>query len=146
MAEQKRIGFSVELAPGLPAAVESDAQRLRQVLKNLLSNAMKFTERGSVALAVRPLGEQIEFAVRDTGIGIAPEEQDVIFEPFRQANGSTHRRFGGTGLGLSISRELAQLLGGRIELQSAPGEGSTFRLLVPKVPSATPSLGVRRLH
>ncbi len=134
LAEQKRIGFSIEVAPDLPSTVESDSQRLRQVLKNLLANAVKFTERGSVALTVSARGEQIEFAVRDTGIGIAPEQHDVIFEPFRQADGTTNRRFGGAGLGLSIARELAHLLGGRIELQSAPGRGSTFRLRVPKAP------------
>jgi signal transduction histidine kinase len=111
------------------------------VLKNLLSNAVKFTERGRVALTVSAIGEHIEFAVRDTGIGIAPEHHDLIFEPFRQADG-TNRRFGGTGLGLSISRELAELLGGHIELQSAPGQGSTFRLLVPQVPPAALAMRV----
>jgi signal transduction histidine kinase len=117
-AEQKRIGFSIELAPGLPATIDSDAQRLPQVLKNLLANAVKVTERGSVALTVNASEEYIEFAVRDTG--------------------ATNRRSADTGLGLAISRELAHLLGGRIELQSAPGQGSTFRLLVPQMPPATP--------
>jgi signal transduction histidine kinase len=135
---EKRIGFSIELAPDLPATLASDVQRVRQILKNLLSNAVKFTERGDVSLLVKPRGDDIEFIVRDTGIGIAPEQHEVIFEPFRQADGTTNRRFGGTGLGLSISHELAILLGGRVDLESIPGEGSTFRLIVPKVPPATP--------
>jgi signal transduction histidine kinase/CheY-like chemotaxis protein len=138
MAEQKRIAFSIAVEPGVPATFESDSQRVRQVLKNLLSNAVKFTERGSVSLHVSSRGETLEFAVRDTGIGIPLEQHAVIFEPFRQADGTTNRKFGGTGLGLSISRELAHLLGGRIELQSTPGQGSTFRLIVPKVAPAAP--------
>ena len=133
VAEQKQILFRVSKGPGLPAHVDTDAQRLSQILKNLLSNAIKFTERGTVTLEIATAGEEIEFAVRDTGIGIAPEHQQVIFEPFRQADGTTNRKFGGTGLGLSISRELARLLGGRIEVESAPGEGSVFRLRLPRV-------------
>ncbi len=134
MAEQKRIFFRVVRAPETPASIDTDAQRLSQILKNLLSNALKFTERGEVALEIRPQGtQQVEFAVRDTGIGIASEHQQIIFEPFRQADGTTNRRFGGTGLGLSISRELARLLGGQITVESAPGEGSVFRLLLPLV-------------
>ncbi len=133
MAEQKQIYFRVIKSPGLPATMETDAQRLSQVLRNLLSNAIKFTERGEVALEVTARGEQVEFAVRDSGIGIAEEHQKVIFEPFRQADGTTNRKFGGTGLGLSISRELARLLGGQITLESKPGQGSTFRLLMPRV-------------
>jgi CheY-like chemotaxis protein/signal transduction histidine kinase len=134
MAEQKQVFFRVIKAPDLPATIETDAQRLSQVLKNLLSNALKFTERGEVALEIAPRGDAIEFAVRDTGIGIAEEHHQIIFEPFRQADGTTNRKFGGTGLGLSISRELARLLGGQITLESKRGEGSTFRLLMPRVP------------
>jgi len=134
VAEQKSILLRVEKSADLPASIETDAQRLSQVLKNLLSNALKFTEHGTVTLSLTPRGEEIEFAVRDTGIGIAPENQQIVFEPFRQADGSTNRKFGGTGLGLSISRELARMLGGRITLESRPGEGSTFRLFMPRTP------------
>jgi CheY-like chemotaxis protein/signal transduction histidine kinase len=134
IAEQKQVFFRVIKAPDLPASIETDPQRLSQVLKNLLSNALKFTERGEVALEISSHADTIEFAVRDTGIGIAEEHQQIIFEPFRQADGTTNRKFGGTGLGLSISRELSRLLGGHITLESKPGEGSTFRLIMPRVP------------
>ncbi|HEX6639438.1 MAG TPA: response regulator [Steroidobacteraceae bacterium] len=138
IAEQKQIFFRVIKAEGLPATIDTDAQRLSQVLRNLLSNALKFTERGEVALEISPRrdkrGDLVEFAVRDTGIGIAEEHQQIIFEPFRQADGTTNRKFGGTGLGLSISRELARMLGGSITLESQPGQGSTFRLLMPRAP------------
>ena len=133
VAEQKQILFKVVKSPGLPAAIDTDAQRLSQILKNLLSNAIKFTERGTVTIELAPRGDDIEFAVRDTGIGIAAEHQQIIFEPFRQADGTTNRKFGGTGLGLSISRELARLLGGQITVDSKPGEGSVFRLQLPRV-------------
>ncbi|HEU4590498.1 MAG TPA: response regulator [Steroidobacteraceae bacterium] len=136
IALEKQILFRVDREAGLPEAIDTDGQRLSQILKNLLSNAIKFTERGTVSLEIRPQGNNVEIAVRDTGIGIAQEHQAVIFEPFRQADGTTNRRFGGTGLGLSISRELARLLGGQITLESQPGEGSVFRLLVPVVPPA----------
>jgi signal transduction histidine kinase/CheY-like chemotaxis protein/CHASE3 domain sensor protein len=137
MADQKGIAFEAAIEPGAPAVLSSDSQRIRQVLKNLLSNAIKFTAKGGVKLRVfLPVGSQgsedIGFDVIDTGIGIAPEQHQIIFEPFRQADGTTNRRFGGTGLGLSISRELASLLGGRITLQSTPGVGSTFTLLLPR--------------
>jgi CheY-like chemotaxis protein/signal transduction histidine kinase len=134
IAEQKQIFFRILRAPDLPATIDTDAQRLSQVLRNLLSNAVKFTERGEVALEVSAKGDDVEFAVRDTGIGIDEEHHQVIFEPFRQADGTTNRRFGGTGLGLSISRELARLLGGSITLESRVGQGSTFRLLMPRAP------------
>jgi CheY-like chemotaxis protein/signal transduction histidine kinase len=134
IAEQKQVFFRVIRSPELPATLETDGQRLSQILKNLLSNALKFTERGEVALEIAPRGDAIEFAVRDTGIGIAEEHQRIIFEPFRQADGTTNRKFGGTGLGLSISRELARMLGGQITVESKPGEGSTFKLLMPRVP------------
>ncbi|MEO7205500.1 MAG: response regulator [Steroidobacteraceae bacterium] len=131
-ADQKHVRFSWAVEPGVPAQIETDPQRLGQILKNLLSNAFKFTEKGEVELRVfSPQSGAVAFAVRDTGVGIAPHQQDVIFEAFRQADGSIHRKFGGTGLGLSISRDLAALLGGAITVQSAPGEGSVFTLTVP---------------
>ncbi len=132
-AMEQSLQFEVELADDLPVSLFSDRQRLEQILKNLLANAFKFTEKGSVTLRVEKRGEdQLAFVVRDTGIGIAPEQQAAIFEAFRQADGTTNRRYGGTGLGLSISRELANLLGGEIEVQSRPGAGSTFTLVVPE--------------
>jgi len=129
LAVERRLEFAVTLDPGVPQTIETDHQRLGQILRNLLSNAVKFTERGSVRLRVSPLpGNRIAFAVRDTGIGIEAHQHDIIFEAFRQADGSTHRKFGGTGLGLSISRDLARLLGGDITVESTPGQGSTFTL------------------
>jgi CheY-like chemotaxis protein len=134
MATQKHVALEVEVAPNSPVALQTDSQRLRQILRNLLSNALKFTMRGHVRLKVYvpPSVNKIAFAVEDTGIGIPKDKQQIIFEPFRQADGTTNRRFGGTGLGLSISRELAAMLGGRIELNSEPGVGSTFTLVVPQ--------------
>jgi CheY-like chemotaxis protein/signal transduction histidine kinase len=133
-ADQKHVRFSWAIEPGVPEQIETDPQRLGQILKNLLSNAFKFTEKGEVALRVFvPYGDSVAFAVRDTGVGIAPHQQEVIFEAFRQADGSIHRKFGGTGLGLSISRDLAALLGGAIAVQSAPGEGSVFTLTLPRI-------------
>ncbi len=132
-ALEKTLQFNVELDEGLPSSLYTDRQRLEQILKNLLSNAFKFTEKGSVELRVtRREGEQIAFVVRDSGIGIPADQHEVIFEAFRQADGTTNRRYGGTGLGLSISRELAQLLGGTIEVSSEPGAGSVFTLVVPE--------------
>jgi signal transduction histidine kinase/CHASE3 domain sensor protein len=134
LALEKRLQFTVSMAPDVPQFLETDEQRLGQILRNLVSNAVKFTERGSVGLQVSALpGNRIAFAIRDTGIGIAPHQHEIIFEAFRQADGSTHRRFGGTGLGLSISRDLARLLGGDITVQSTPGQGSTFTLELPVV-------------
>ncbi len=134
---EKSLQFNVELADDLPSSLYTDRQRLEQILKNLLSNAFKFTEKGSVEMHVTRHGEgQVAFAVRDSGIGIPVDQQDVIFEAFRQADGTTNRRYGGTGLGLSISRELAQLLGGTIEVSSEPGAGSVFTLIVPENYSA----------
>jgi CheY-like chemotaxis protein/signal transduction histidine kinase/CHASE3 domain sensor protein len=133
-AEQTHLRFSWVVEPGVPEQIETDPQRLGQILKNLLSNAFKFTEKGEVAMRVfSPQSGTVAFAVRDTGVGIAPHQQEVIFEAFRQADGSIHRKFGGTGLGLSISRDLAALLGGAISVQSALGEGSVFTLTVPQV-------------
>jgi CheY-like chemotaxis protein/CHASE3 domain sensor protein len=133
IAQDKRLGLDVVVEPGTPATIHTDPTRLQQILKNLLSNALKFTERGSVALHVRAAeGGRVAFEVRDTGIGIAPEQHAVIFEAFRQADGTTNRKYGGTGLGLSISRDLARLLGGEITVDSAPGRGSTFTLVLPE--------------
>jgi CheY-like chemotaxis protein len=134
MAEQKRLRFGAMIEPGVADPIETDPQRLGQILKNLLSNAVKFTDKGEVALRVFcPAAGSVSFAVRDTGVGIARHQQDVIFEAFRQADGSIHRKFGGTGLGLSISRDLASLLGGAVSVQSEPGEGSVFTLTLPIV-------------
>ena len=132
-ADQNRLHFSWSIEPGVPQQIETDSQRLGQILKNLLSNAFKFTEKGEVALRVFAAAEgSISFAVRDTGVGIAPHQQEVIFEAFRQADGSIHRKFGGTGLGLSISRDLAALLGGAVVVQSQLGAGSVFTLTLPR--------------
>ncbi len=131
-AQKKGLALRIEARPGAPEAIETDAMRLEQVLRNFLSNAIKFTDRGEVVLEVGAFGaSQITFTVRDTGPGIAPEHHQAIFEAFRQADGGISRKFGGTGLGLSISRELAQLLGGQIRVESAPDEGSAFTLELP---------------
>ncbi|TDV56893.1 signal transduction histidine kinase [Pseudomonas graminis] len=133
LASEKKLEFSVEIQSGTPVSLYTDRQRLEQILKNLLSNAIKFTESGAVSLTVsRQPGEGVAFTVRDSGIGIAEEQQESIFEAFRQADGTTNRRYGGTGLGLSISRDLARLLGGSISVTSAPGQGSIFTLVVPE--------------
>ena len=132
-ALDKQLHFQVEMADNVPSSLFTDRQRVEQVLRNLLSNAFKFTEKGSVSLSVRSHDAgQIAFAVRDSGIGIPEDQQEAIFEAFRQADGTTNRRYGGTGLGLSISRELAQLLGGTIDVRSEPGAGSVFTLIVPE--------------
>jgi CheY-like chemotaxis protein/two-component sensor histidine kinase len=145
LAQQKGIEFSVEVRPEVPPTLTTDGQRLEQILKNLLSNAFKFTQAGRINLsiqlcnggtrfespALRRCPGVIAFAVTDTGIGIAEEKQQVIFEAFQQGDASTSRTYGGTGLGLTISRELARLLGGEIALRSSPGAGSTFTLFMP---------------
>ena len=153
-AEDKKLAFEVHLDPRLPRSFVTDSKRLQQVLKNLLSNAFKFTDKGKVRLSVSTveagwneghpvLGEgalAVAFEVSDTGIGIPPEKQRIIFEAFQQADAGTSRKFGGTGLGLAISRELASLLGGEIHLRSATGEGSVFTLYLPQTyvgPAAT---------
>jgi CheY-like chemotaxis protein/signal transduction histidine kinase/CHASE3 domain sensor protein len=132
LARERRLAFTYSVDVGAPERLETDPQRLGQILKNLLSNAFKFTEQGAVSLrvAAAPNGA-VTFAVQDSGIGIPPEQQEIIFEAFRQADGSTHRKYGGTGLGLSISRDLARLLGGDVTVQSEPGKGSVFTLRLP---------------
>ncbi|BAV63327.1 response regulator [Sphingobium cloacae] len=130
-AEAKGLSFRL-MAGSDPAEIETDSQRVEQILKNFLSNAIKFTEKGEVALtAGRHADGRIAFTVRDTGVGIAAEQQKLIFEPFRQADGTISRKYGGTGLGLSISRELARLLGGELLVESDAGQGSAFSLLLP---------------
>ena len=145
-AEGRNLSFELELDPSLGRSIVTDLKRLQQVLKNLLSNAFKFTENGGVRLTAsaaaagwnpeHPIlskaSSVIAFEVADSGIGILPEKQKIIFEAFQQADASTSRKYGGTGLGLAISRELAQLLGGEIQLRSTPGMGSTFTLFLPQ--------------
>ncbi len=133
LAQDKGLGFEVKLEQPLPATLFTDRQRLEQILKNLLSNAIKFTERGQVSLGIsHQAGLGIVFAVRDTGIGIAADQQKAIFGAFHQVDGTSNRRYGGTGLGLSISRDLAHLLGGQINVDSSPGQGSVFSLILPE--------------
>ena len=145
ISENKNLRFAIEVDPKLPGSMETDAQRLNQILKNLLSNAFKFTEKGEVKLRIYEANHTwkqqhpsldsaqkvVAFEIRDTGIGISKDKQNIIFEAFQQAEGSTSRKYGGTGLGLSISRGLADLLGGSIELISEIGQGSIFTLFLP---------------
>ncbi|MFE0856076.1 HAMP domain-containing protein [Streptomyces mutabilis] len=166
LTAEKGLDLSVRVSPELPATLHTDEQRLLQVLRNLLSNAVKFTDSGAVELVIRPArddvpqaireqlleagsmtepdAELIAFSVSDTGIGIAASKMRVIFEAFKQADGTTSRKYGGTGLGLSISREIAQLLGGEIHAQSEPGRGSTFTLYLPLHPSELPAHGYQQ--
>ncbi len=149
MAEEKGLGLDVVVEKDAPSEIVSDRKRIEQVVRNLISNALKFTESGSVTVIFsRPApgadlsrsglsaGECLAIAVKDTGIGIAQEHQKIVFEAFQQADGGTARKYGGTGLGLSISRDLAHLLGGEIQLESDPGKGSTFTLYLPVTASA----------
>ncbi|MGW3563610.1 HAMP domain-containing protein [Streptomyces sp. NPDC000941] len=167
LTAEKGLDFSVRVSTELPATLHTDEQRLLQVLRNLLSNAVKFTDTGAVELVIRPAGadvpngireqllehgalrdpdaEMIAFSVTDTGIGIASSKMRVIFEAFKQADGTTSRKYGGTGLGLSISREIARLLGGEIHAASEPGRGSTFTLYLPLHPSQLPPQGYPQL-
>ncbi|ANZ15919.1 HAMP domain-containing protein [Streptomyces noursei] len=167
LTAEKGLDFSVRVSPELPATLHTDEQRLLQVLRNLLSNAVKFTDSGAVELVIRPAGEDVPVAIReqllehgslrdpdaamiafsvtDTGIGIASSKMRVIFEAFKQADGTTSRKYGGTGLGLSISREIARLLGGEIHAQSEPNRGSTFTLYLPHNPGGLPPQGYPQL-
>ena len=154
VAESKGVGFLIDMHPALPKAIYTDAKRLQQVIKNLLSNAFKFTQQGQVRLVMEPVqggwntenedlnraSTVLAVSVSDTGIGIPPDKQQIIFEAFQQADGSTSRKYGGTGLGLAISREISRLLGGEIRLVSSPGKGSTFTLFLPQtyVPQKMP--------
>jgi len=131
MAESKGVPFEIHLEEGLPENIESDQQRVEQIVKNLLSNAFKFTSQGSVDLNIERDDSFVAIRVKDTGIGMTPDQQKRVFEAFQQADGSTSRKYGGTGLGLTISRELAARLGGRIGLESEHGKGSTFTLYLP---------------
>ncbi|MBJ9977303.1 response regulator [Pseudomonas sp. S75] len=133
LADEKGLQFDVQLQGQVPATLVTDRQRLEQILKNLLSNAIKFTDKGQVSLTIgHDTRQGIVFTVRDTGIGIPADQQEAIFGAFHQVDGTSNRRFGGTGLGLSISRDLAQLLGGSISVQSSAGEGSVFSLILPE--------------
>jgi signal transduction histidine kinase len=148
VGQRKRVGFSIDLTTGAPEQIVTDPQRLRQILKNLLANAFKFTEHGKVrvqiGLAANGWNRELEslataasvvsVAISDTGIGIDKEQQLQIFEAFAQGDGTTARVYGGTGLGLSISRELVGLLGGELTVTSVPGEGSTFTVFLPSDP------------
>jgi PAS domain S-box-containing protein len=147
LADARQLDFTLALDPAVPQTLETDPHRLRQIIKNLLSNAIKFTEQGSVRLEIAPARagwpaghaqldsapQVIALAVQDSGIGIAPDKRALIFEAFRQADGSTARQYGGTGLGLAISSELTRLLGGALTVQSEPGAGSRFTLWLPSV-------------
>src|SRR6201988_5338249 len=161
-AENRQLSFDIIVDPNLGRSIYTDSKRLQQVLKNLLSNAFKFTAEGGVRLSVSAavggwsaeqpilahLPAGIAFEVSDTGIGIPLDKQKLIFEAFQQADAGTSRKYGGTGLGLAISRELATLLGGEIHLRSAPGKGSSFVLylplkysgptIAPRIPSPSP--------
>lgn len=130
-AMNKKLDFKIEIDQQLPASIITDRLRLEQIVRNFLSNAFKFTEKGFVQLQIYKNPKGVSFAISDSGIGIPQEQQDVIFEAFRQADGTSNRKYGGTGLGLSISKELSSLLGGEIAVKSAVGQGSTFILTVP---------------
>ncbi len=134
LANDRSINFEIKTTAATPATMETDKLRLLQILRNLLSNAFKFTEKGTVSLQIQNAPGQpgyIDFIVEDSGIGISPEKQEIIFDAFRQADGSTRRKYGGTGLGLSITRELVKLLGGSIRLDSQPEKGSRFTVTLP---------------
>jgi len=147
-AREKGLRMVYQVAPEVPVAVLGDAVRLRQVLMNLVGNAIKFTSRGQVAINVHldsttGVGSQLRFSVADTGIGIPKDQQERIFQPFIQADGSSTRLYGGTGLGLAITSQLVELMGGRIWLESGAGQGSTFQfvIVIEPVPALVPSVG-----
>ncbi|MBF0589293.1 MAG: response regulator [Magnetococcales bacterium] len=142
LTQRKKLAFALKLDPATPAYVTGDATRLRQILMNLLSNALKFTHEGQLTLTIAPAPRKpdtLHFTVQDSGIGMSPEQAAAIFEPFAQAERSTTRRYGGTGLGLTISRRLARLMGGNITVESSPGAGSTFSVRLPLPACAAPS-------
>lgn len=146
-AREKSLALKIEIAPETPENFICDPTRLRQILLNLLGNAVKFTEQGEVRLGVAPSQSpdgtaMLQFSVADTGIGIAPDQQELIFQSFAQADSSITRRFGGTGLGLSITRHLVQLLGGKIWLESTPGQGSCFHVSLPLGPNEPALLSI----
>ena len=130
-ASEKGLALELRLEPGLPAIIATDTSRLQQILVNLMSNAVKFTAHGSIMLSADASEDTLRITVRDTGIGIAPQQHDRLFKPFIQADSSTTRLYGGTGLGLAICQRLARALGGDISIESAPGQGSTFTLTLP---------------
>ncbi len=144
-AEDKQLGFSIDVGPGVPAMLQTDGQKFQQVLRNLLSNAVKFTRTGSVTLAVKRVpsdlrfeaprlnsaGERVAFSVIDTGIGVPEDKKTIVFEPFQQADGTTRRNFGGTGLGLSISKSLSLMLGGDVFIERTGRAGSVFTFVIP---------------
>lgn len=139
VAKERNIDFGIKINETVPASIETDKMRIEQVLKNLISNAIKFTAKGSVQVEVSTNADDpslIQFSVKDTGIGIAKDKQKLIFEAFQQEDGSTRRKFGGTGLGLSISRQLVKLMGGEIKVKSEPGKGSEFIVLIPYAKTA----------
>jgi tubulin-specific chaperone A len=155
-AAAKGLSLGVEVAPEAPRTLETDSVRLQQILRNLVSNAVKFTEQGGVTMAVKPAGaveaappagidpeSGVVFEVVDTGIGIPPDKQELVFEAFQQADGTTSRKYGGTGLGLAISRRLARLLGGELVLESEAGTGATFRLFLPAKARVLPASQAR---
>jgi tubulin-specific chaperone A len=145
LAQKKGLAFNIEYSTDAPRYVQTDPQRLQQIIKNLLSNALKFTDEGSITLRIEQTeadvrqkvesiegGDVVAFSVSDTGPGVPEDKRDVIFEAFQQADGTTNRKYGGTGLGLSISRELARLLGGELQMRSVEGRGSNFILYLPE--------------
>jgi PAS domain S-box-containing protein len=136
-AREKGLALTTHVADTVPRRVIGDVGRIGQVLRNLVANALKFTETGAVTVDVAADGESVHFSVRDSGPGIPPEHRDLIFEPFRQGDDSTTRRYGGTGLGLSISRELVTMMGGQLWVESELGEGSTFHCVLPLPAAAT---------
>lgn len=161
VAKQKNIDFTVNLSDSVTPIIYTDEQRLQQILKNLLSNAFKFTEKGSVSISIEkatdfeisksPLAghanEWVKFLVKDTGIGIPADKQNMIFEAFQQVDGAIMRKYGGTGLGLSISKEFTALLGGVCHVESSIGEGSVFSIVVPNLPNGHPALGeIEEMH